>query len=237
MSDIYPPSPSFQGKAHFSSLEEYQRGIRALDSRSGSLVGGKGRHLPLVREVAHRARLQLRPRQGPDLDPVVRRRPHQHRLQLSRPAPRDPRRPGRHHLGGERAGRGRHPDLPGAARAGLQVRQRPQVPGGEAGRPRLHLPADGSRARRRHARLRPHRRRPLHRLRRLLRRLAVRPHRRFHLHHRRDLQRHPPRRQADPDEARSPTPPWPPRKRRWAFRSRPASSWRGSAATPGSRSR
>ena len=49
-----------------------------------------------------------------------------------------------------------------------QVRQCPAWHGRQEGRPRRHLPADVDRRRRRHAGLRPYRRHPLHRLRRLL---------------------------------------------------------------------
>ena len=56
-----------------------------------------------------------------------------HHLQRPRPSPRDPRRPGRNHLG-VRQPRGRPQDhLSGAARRGQQVRQRPQGQGREQG--------------------------------------------------------------------------------------------------------
>ena len=56
-----------------------------------------------------------------------------------------------------------------------QVRQRPQAPRRRQGRPRRHLPADDSGSGDRHAGLRPHRRHPQRRLRRLQRRGAARP--------------------------------------------------------------
>ena len=59
---------------------------------------------------------------------------------------------------------------------GLQVRQRAQGRGRQEGRPGLDLPADDPGAADRHAGLRPHRRHPLDRLRRLLARQPGRPH-------------------------------------------------------------
>ena len=58
---------------------------------------------------------------------------------LDGPAPQQ----GGHHLGG-RARRQPRADLPGLAPRGLQVRQRPQGPGRQAGRPRDDLHADGA---------------------------------------------------------------------------------------------
>ena len=110
-------------------------------------------------------------------------------LQLRRPARRGrQRRPRRHPL----RGRGRrHPHhhlrraadgrVPGPPTRSSRPRRR-------QGRPRRDLPADDPRGRRRDARLRPHRRPALGRLRRLLRRRAAHPHRRRRgqgRHHRR----------------------------------------------------
>ena len=82
--------------------------------------------------------------------------------------------------------------------AGHQVRQRPQEEGRQEGRPGRHLPAHDPRAPRRHAGLRPHRRHPLHRVRRLLGRRSARP-RPQRRRHRHDHRRHrPARRQAHP---------------------------------------
>ena len=66
------------------------------------------------------------------------------------------------------------------------------------GRPGLHLPADDPRARLHDARLRPHRRRPLGGLRRLLGRVAARPHPRRRLQGGVHRQRGAARRQAHP---------------------------------------
>ena len=63
-------------------------------------------------------------------------------------------------------------------RAGRQVRERPEVARREEGRPRRALPAADPGARHRDARLRPHRRGPQRRVRRLQRRVAARPHQR-----------------------------------------------------------
>ena len=62
----------------------------------------------------------------------------------------------------------REDHLPPAARAGLQVRQRAEGQRRQEGRPRHHLPADDPRGGLRHAGLRPHRRRALGGVRRLL---------------------------------------------------------------------
>ena len=58
---------------------------------------------------------------------------------------------------------------------GLQVRQCLEVPRDQEGRPRLHLHADGSRGRGGDAGLRPHRRRPYRRFRRVQPRRPCRP--------------------------------------------------------------
>ena len=73
-------------------------------------------------------------------------------------------------------GRGTHPHLPTTPSRGLPLRQRPQTPRHPERRPRHHLSAHGAGSRRRHARLRPHRRRPFRRLRRLQRPIRGRPH-------------------------------------------------------------
>ena len=129
----------------------------------------------------------------------------QHHLQRPRSSPRDPRRPGRHHLGRQRAGHRSQDHLQGAARAGLQVRQRAQGQRRQEGRPRQPLHADDPRAGRGHAGLRPHRRHPLDRVRRVLAGLAGRPHHRLHLHDRRHPGHRSPRREeqrADEDQRR-----------------------------------
>ena len=89
------------------------------------------------------------------------------------------RRADRDHLGERRPGPLGADQLPPAARAGVEVRQRAARPGRAQGRPGGHLPADDPRGRLRHAGLRPHRRGAFHRLRRLLRRRAALAHRRL----------------------------------------------------------
>ena len=84
---------------------------------------------------------------------------------------------GRHHLGG-RAGRSPHADLLRALSRSLRVRQRAQVLRHQEGRPRRHLHAARAGTGRRDARVRPHRRRPQHRVRRVQRRSASRSHQR-----------------------------------------------------------
>ena len=84
---------------------------------------------------------------------------------------------GRHHLG-RRAGRQPHAHLPAAAPRGLQVRQRAQEAGHQAGRRRVDLHADGARAGDRHAGLRADRRGSFGDLRRLFQRSDRRPQQR-----------------------------------------------------------
>jgi hypothetical protein len=116
----------------------------------------------------------------------------------------------RHHLRG-RQGRSHPRHLQGTADPRLQVRQRPEEPGREEGRPGHHLPAHVHRGRGGHAGLRPHRCHPLRGIRRLLRPVPARPHRgrrRGADHHRRRAvpgwQKHPPetRRGRGPDPGR-----------------------------------
>ena len=112
----------------------------------------------------------------------------QHLGELHRPASEGPRRPGRDPLGGRRSGRRQEDHLSRAARACLPPRQRPEGARRQEGRPRHDLHADDPGGGLRDARLRPDRRRPLRRLRRLLAGLAGEPHRGLPLrlrHHRR----------------------------------------------------
>ena len=164
--------------------------VRRGRDRLPGLLGPPGRRARgLVGGVAHHLRV------GPALRQVVRRRAAQRGRQLPRP-PRGggPGRQGGLLLGGRA---GRHPGhhLRRAAGRGAALRQRPEGPGGRAGRPGQHLPADDPRGRRRHAGLRPHRRAAQRRLRRLLVGGPRRPHQRRGgqgPHHRR--RRLPPRR-------------------------------------------
>ncbi len=109
-------------------------------------------------------------------------------VQLPRPSRRRrSRRQGRLPLGG-RARRHPHHHLRRAARRRVAARQRAQGPRRAEGRPGQHLPGHGAGAADGAARVRPHRRRALGGVRRLLVRLAARPHqrrRRQGAHHRR----------------------------------------------------
>ena len=118
---------------------------------------------------------------------MVRGRHAQRLGQLHRPASGDARRSGRHHLGGRRSDPGGADHLSPAARAGVQVRQRPEGARRQEGRPRHHLPADDPRGGLRHARLRAHRRHSFGGVRRLLAGKPRRPHRgrQFQVHHHR----------------------------------------------------
>ena len=75
-----------------------------------------------------------------------------------------------------RGGRGARHHLRRAAGGGEALRQRAEGPGRREGRRGRHLPADDPRGGRRDARVRPHRRPPQRRLRRLLRRGGARAH-------------------------------------------------------------
>ena len=128
---------------------------------------------------------------GPRLDepavlPVVHRGAPQHLLQRPRPPRRArPRRPGRAHLR-QPGHRRRRPFTYAELRDLVAGSPAPCVRlGVEQGRPRRHLHADGARGGHRDARLRPPRRRPLGRLRRL------RPGRAGHPHRRREAEGHP----------------------------------------------
>ena len=109
---------------------------------------------------------------------VVRRRSAQRRPQLPRPPRRRrSRRQGRHPLRG-RAGRHPRRHLRRAARRGAALRQRAEGSRRRGRRPGQHLPADDPRGGRGDAGLRPHRRRPQRRVRRLLGAGPGRPHQR-----------------------------------------------------------
>ena len=79
---------------------------------------------------------------GRRVDQVVRGRHAERRVQLPRPPPRGPRRPGRDHLGRRRPEGFQAHHLSRAARAGLPPRQRAAQPRRQEGRPRHDLSAD-----------------------------------------------------------------------------------------------
>jgi hypothetical protein len=116
----------------------------------------------------------LRPPQFPH--PLVRRRHAQRLGQLHRPPPACARQPDRDHLGGRRPHAIAPHHLRRTASGGLPLRQRAQGQRRAQRRPRHDLPADDSRSRLRHARLRADRRDPLRRLRGLLARQSRGPH-------------------------------------------------------------
>ena len=136
------------------------------------VLGDAGRPPELGEAVGPGARLVQ-----PAVRQVVRRRRAQRRLQLPRPAHRGrPRRQGGDPLGG-RARRHPHDHLRRPAPVGLPGGQRADRSRRRRRRPGRDLHADDPGGRGRDAGLRPHRRHPQRRLRRLLGRLAVRPHR------------------------------------------------------------
>ena len=154
----------------------------------------RSRLLPAIPAVARRTRPVLgRARQAHRLDQAIyqsaerllrRRCPyrlvrgrHAQRLaQLHRPPPRRARRPDRDPVGGRRSRRGPPRHLPRAARGGVPARQCAEGAGREERRSRHDLPADDPRSGGRDAGLRPHRRDPFGRVRRLLARQPRRPH-------------------------------------------------------------
>ena len=173
------------------------------------------------------------PRVGAALREVVRRRHAQRHQELPRPPRRGgPGRQGRVPLGG-RAGRHPHDHLRRPAGRGAALRQRAEGPRRRAGRPGRHLHADDPRAADGPAGLRPDRRRPLGRVRRVLGRLAVRPHQRRRgegAHHRRRRLAPGPGRAAQADRRRRARP-TPRRSPAWSSCSAPGRR----ATTPRSR--
>ena len=146
-----------------------RRSTRRRSGLRGVLGEARPRAAPLDRAVRDD------PRVGPAVRQVVPRRPAERRLELPRPARRErPRRQGRLPLD-RRAGRHADDHLRRPAARGQQGRQRPQGARHRDRRPGRHLHADDPRAADRDAGLRPARRAPHGRLRRLLRRGPVRP--------------------------------------------------------------
>ncbi|CAA9518150.1 MAG: Acetyl-CoA synthetase, partial [uncultured Solirubrobacteraceae bacterium] len=176
---IRPGEPAPRGApvraAPRARRERERRGgrLRAGRRRPGGVLGRAGRPDHVGRAV-HRGPRLVRGA----LRQVVRRRSAQRGVQLRRPARRGrQRRPGRVPLG--RRARGPQPDdhLRRPPARGLQGRQRTDRARGRQRGPRGDLHADDPRDRRRDARLRPARRSPHRRLRRLLRRRTGQPSR------------------------------------------------------------
>jgi hypothetical protein len=168
---MYPVKPEIAATAHINSMEEYQRLYRlSLDdpqtfwSKQAERISWFHPWSEVFDSRLRQHRLQLVPR-----------RAAQRLLQLRRSPPADPGRPGRHHLGQGRARPVRAHHLPPAQTRGEQGGQRASAPRRAKGRSGVHLHAHDPRAGLHHAGVRPHRRRPLHRLRRLLRRGHPRP--------------------------------------------------------------
>ena len=147
--------------------------------RPGDLRGGRRRPRGLVAAAGDRAaRLGRRAHPGaerlqPALLQVVRGRAAERLRQLPRPPRRGRDRRARRLPLARRGGGGarRHLRRPAPRRPAL--RQRAQGPRRREGRRGRDLPADDPRGRRRDARLRPHRRHPQRRLRRLLGRVGA----------------------------------------------------------------
>ena len=138
--------------------------LRAGGGRPGGLVAGAVQAAARLGAGAEREPRRLQPA----LLQVVRRRQAERLGQLPRPPRRGGAgRPGRLPLA-RRGGRGARHHLRRAARRRAALRQRAQGRRRRGRRHRRDLPADDPRGRRRDARLRPHRRPPQRRLRRLL---------------------------------------------------------------------
>ena len=119
--------------------------------------------------------------QQPAVLEVVRRRPTERLLQLRRPPPGDEPQQGGAHLGaGARRGGDESDHVPGALQPGERVRRAPaRLLRREGRRPRDLPPADGARAARLDARLRPPRGDPFRGVRRVQRHGLRRPDRRL----------------------------------------------------------
>ena len=172
-----------RGRLYSAAAEIHRPGERLGPGHPGPL---RGRELPGVLQGIRRPAalgrvLAHHPgHQQPAVLEVVRRRQAERQLQLRRPAPGQGPEQGRADLGARTRGHRRHRDhLPGALPPGERVRRGaagPRRPGGRPGHP-AH--ADGARAARDHAGLRPARRRPLPGVRRVQRRRLRRPDRRL----------------------------------------------------------
>ncbi len=165
--ETFEPPADFREHALLNDAGVYEQA--AADPQAWWVA--QARTARLVSAVDARAR-----RRRPALLQVVHRRHAERLLQLPRPPRhRRPWRPCGLPLARRGWLRARH-HLRRAARRRRTLRQCAQGPGRAEGRRRRHLPADDSRGRRRHARLRAHRRAAQRRLRRLLRRGRARAH-------------------------------------------------------------
>ena len=149
--------------------------VQGLHGEPGGLLGGRGQAHPLVPALRPREEHDLRA--GPGLDPLVRGRHHERRLQLHRPASFDSRRPGGDHLGGRRPLRIEAHHLSRVARRGVPHGEHHAQSRRVEGRPGDDLSADDPRGRLCDPGLRAARRHPLGGLRRLLAGLPREPHR------------------------------------------------------------
>ena len=174
------------------SEDDYFRLYRAVAGRSRPILGRARQADRLDQALYARSERLLRRRR---VDPLVRGRHAQRLLQLHRPPPRDARRPDRDPVGGRRPRRGPARHLPRTARERLPPRERAEGAGRQEGRPGHDLSADDPRGGGRDAGLRPHRRDPFGRVRRLLAGQPRRAHRGLRLdgadHRRRGAARRP----------------------------------------------
>ena len=160
---LFPPPAEFAAAAHVPSAGGARPAGEVGRDRPGRLLGRAGQVPALDQAVGHRFSTGQRA-----VRPVVRRRAAQRQRQLPRPAPRDRRKNKAAIIWEGEPGDTRtltyqqlHREVCKFANALKLARHR-------EGRPGHHLHADGAGGGDRHARLRPHRRDALRRLRRVL---------------------------------------------------------------------
>ena len=159
---VFEPSNEFRAHAHIGSFAEYERLYREAEQNPAQFWGADRLRTALVQAVGAGAGVEL------SLGEMVRGRPDQPVVQLPGPP--------RGHLAakqsrldlGRRARRGTNAHLPATAHGGVEVRERFEIAGRKARRPRRHLHGDVPGPAHRHAGVRAHRRAAHHHLRRLL---------------------------------------------------------------------
>ena len=177
-SKVYDVLPQAAERALIDEAAYQAMYRRSIEDPEGFWTDMANEHVHWFRKWDRVADWALRRRRR---HPLVRGRQGERLVQLPRPASRGARQQAGHPLGRRRAGRGAAHHVPGAARRGVQVRQRAQVPGGTQGRPGLRLHAHGARGGGGDARLRADRGGALRGVRRVLARRPARPHPRLRL--------------------------------------------------------
>ena len=176
MSEKIYAVPAEWAKRALSTTRSTRRCTRARSNDPDGFWGEHGKRIDWIKPFTKVKNTQLRARQC--LDQVVRGRHAQRLGQLPRPPPRQARRPGRDHLGRRRSRPSRRKiTYRELHERGLPLRQRAarRAASRRATASRIYLPMIPEAAYR-DAGLRPHRRDPFGRVRRLLARRARRPH-------------------------------------------------------------